>query len=282
MAFCHRSQIPLPCLQVSGFRVIEVQSAWELSRCAKTSYMEHHRVFALSNDSSKPKPTLSHCPFCEGPCQIQADDVSGGLFHLGGSGKHLERHFEMVRKFLQTSKPRQCECPLLLFVSVVFVVSLVVFHLSPCSSHHFFSSRFVLVELGTENYETSFGETGYVEYEIDLSHEVQNFPVGTSAFWLLLLPQQNAPKPDVITQAITRPWVEIVEKVDASLKTPRWWLFAQDANIKSFWGGGFVSIESFLFPDNSSPLYFHLASVPYYPVSFLNLRISDILHPNFL
>ena len=110
VAFSHRSQIPLPCLQVSGFRVIEVQSTWELSRCAKTSYMEHHRVLALSNDSSKPEPTLLHCPFCEGPCQIQADDVSGGLFHLGGSGKHLERHFEMVRKFLQTSKPRQWEC----------------------------------------------------------------------------------------------------------------------------------------------------------------------------
>lgn len=114
VAFSHRSQIPLPCLQVSGFRVIEVQSTWELSRCAKASYMERHRVFALSNDSPKPEPTLLHCPFCEGPCQIQADDVSGGLFHLGGSGKHLERHFEMVRKFLQTSKPRQCECPLLL------------------------------------------------------------------------------------------------------------------------------------------------------------------------
>ena len=71
VAFCHRSQIPLPCLQVSGFRVIEVQSTWELSRCAKTSYMEHHRVFALSNDSSKPEPTLLHSPFCEGPCQIQ-------------------------------------------------------------------------------------------------------------------------------------------------------------------------------------------------------------------
>lgn len=121
------------------------------------------------------------------------------------------------------------------FVSVVFV-SLVVFHLSPCSSHHFFSSRFVLVELGTENYESAFAETDYVEYEIDLSHEAQNFPVGTSAFWLLLLPQQNAPKPDVITQAITRPWVEIVEKVDASLKTPRWWLFTQDTMSSRFRG----------------------------------------------
>ena len=175
---------------------------------------------------------------------------------------------------------------LLLFVSVVFVVSLVVFHLSPCSSHQFFSSRFVLVELGTENYEPSFGETGYVEYEIDLSHEVQNFPVGTSAFWLLLLPQQNAPKPDVITQAITRPWAEIVEKVDASLKTPCWWLFTPDPISSRFGGGGAV-----LFPLNpfffqitpSSPLYFHRASVPYYLVSFLNLRISsDILHTNFL
>lgn len=134
------------------------------------------------------------------------------------------------------------------FVSVVFVVSLVVFHLSPCSSHHFFSSRFVLVELGTENYETAFGETDYVEYEIDLSHEVQNFPVGTSAFWLLLLPQQNAPKPDVITQAITRPWVEIVGKVDASLKTPHWWLFTQDARSSRFGGVVLFPLNPFLFP----------------------------------
>ena len=148
---------PCHAYRCQGFESLRLQSAWELSRCAKTSYMEHHRVFALSNDSSKREPTLSHCPFCEGPCQIQADDVSGGLFHLGGSGKHLERHFEMVRKISPNIKAEAVWVSFVTFClrgfcSFIGCVSLVSMFFPP----FLFPSGLFLVELGTENYETSF------------------------------------------------------------------------------------------------------------------------------